>query len=62
MIVKQHDLSADVGAKALMIGITANTLLKLAIALIIGRGVFRFAAGIGLAGLALATVAGLFLF
>lgn len=41
-------------AQALARGVLANTLLKLALALIVGQGVFRRVAGLGLAALAVA--------
>jgi len=44
-------------AQALALGALANTLLKLALALTLGRGVFRRVAGVGLAALAVATAA-----
>jgi uncharacterized membrane protein (DUF4010 family) len=46
-------------AQALGVGVLANTLLKLALVLVIGRGVFRRIAGFGLAGLAAASLAAL---
>jgi uncharacterized membrane protein (DUF4010 family) len=48
-----------VAARSLGIGTLANTLFKLALALFVGRGVFRAAAGFGLAALALAGAAAL---
>ena len=54
-------LAADVAGRALAIGILANTLLKLTIALAIGRPRFRRAAAAGLTGLAVASAAGLVL-
>ena len=46
-------------ARALAVGVLANTLLKLAIALSLGRGSFRKAAGLGLAALAVGSAAAL---
>jgi uncharacterized membrane protein (DUF4010 family) len=46
-------------AQALGVGVLANALLKLALVLVIGRGVFRRIAGFGLAGLAAASLAAL---
>jgi uncharacterized membrane protein (DUF4010 family) len=47
-------LAPAVAAKAVGAGMLANTVLKLALALVIGRGAFRIAAGIGLAAISLA--------
>jgi uncharacterized membrane protein (DUF4010 family) len=47
-------------ATALVVGMLANTLLKLAVALVIGRGWFRTATGLGLGAMALALAATLF--
>lgn len=44
---------------ALTLGILTNTLVKTAIAAVVGRGTFRFLAGAGLAAMALALAAGL---
>lgn len=52
---------APLAARAIAIGLLSNTLLKLALVLIIGSGSFRPRAGAGLAVLALATLAGLLL-
>jgi uncharacterized membrane protein (DUF4010 family) len=46
-------------AQALAVGVLANTLLKLALVLVIGRGTFRRIAGFGLAGLGVASLAAL---
>ena len=46
-------------AQALGVGVLANTLLKLALVLVAGRGIFRRIAGFGLAGLAVASLAAL---
>jgi uncharacterized membrane protein (DUF4010 family) len=45
-------IDAPIAAQALAVGVLANTLLKLALALAIGRGAFRWIAGLGLSGLA----------
>jgi len=49
-------------AQALAVGILANTLLKLALAVAIGRGAFRRTAGPGLATLAAGSAVALFLY
>jgi uncharacterized membrane protein (DUF4010 family) len=46
-------------AQALGVGVLANTLLKLTLVLVVGRGIFRRIAGFGLAGLAAASLAAL---
>lgn len=46
-------------ATALLVGIVANTGLKLGVALVIGRGAFRGTTALALGGMALATVAAL---
>jgi uncharacterized membrane protein (DUF4010 family) len=51
--------NAALAARAIAIGLLSNTLLKLALVLIIGSGGFRARAGAGLTTLALATLAGL---
>ena len=48
-----------VAAQALGVGTLANTLFKLALAMFLGRGTFRIAAGLGLAALALGGAAAL---
>ena len=50
---------AATAARALAVGILANTLLKLALVLVIGRGSFRRTAGLGLGGLTVASLAAL---
>ena len=50
---------AAMAARALAVGILANTLLKLTLVLTIGRGSFRRAAGLGLGGLTVASLAAL---
>jgi uncharacterized membrane protein (DUF4010 family) len=46
--------AADIAAKALTIGILSNTLVKMGIAVTVGRGAFRFQAAVGLALMAAA--------
>ena len=43
-----RDLDAAVAARALTLGVLSNTCVKLAIAVVIGRGVFRLIAALGL--------------
>jgi uncharacterized membrane protein (DUF4010 family) len=50
---------APTAARALAVGLLANTLLKLALVLVIGGGAFRRTAGVGLAALAVASLAAL---
>jgi uncharacterized membrane protein (DUF4010 family) len=50
---------AATAAQALAVGVLANTVLKLALALVIGRGAFRRTAGSGLAALAVGSLAAL---
>ena len=47
-------LAAEVGAVAIVTGILSNSLTKLAIALVIGRGRFRLLTAIGLVAMTLA--------
>jgi uncharacterized membrane protein (DUF4010 family) len=47
-------LAPAIAARAVAAGMLANTLLKLGLALMVGRGVFRWAASAGLAGISLA--------
>jgi uncharacterized membrane protein (DUF4010 family) len=54
-------LTLPVAARALTVGVISNTVLKVLLVLIIGRGTFRRAAAAGLLGLAAATAIGLFL-
>jgi uncharacterized membrane protein (DUF4010 family) len=61
MMSRQNNLSADIASNALIIGVIANTLMKMALVLVIGAGSFRRVAGIGLSLLAVATAAGLLL-
>jgi uncharacterized membrane protein (DUF4010 family) len=51
--------AVDGAATALLVGIVANTSLKLGVALGIGRGAFRGTTALALGGMALATVAAL---
>ncbi|HEY8793707.1 MAG TPA: MgtC/SapB family protein [Gemmatimonadaceae bacterium] len=53
------DITAAVAARAIAIGILANTTLKMVACLLLGRARFRRLATIGLAGLALGSVIGL---
>lgn len=53
---------AFLAARALAVGVLANTLLKFALAVVLGGGSFRRLAGAGLVALALASLAGLALF
>jgi uncharacterized membrane protein (DUF4010 family) len=53
------DITAAVAARAIAIGILANTMLKMAVCLVFGKARFRQLATIGLAGLALGSVIGL---
>jgi uncharacterized membrane protein (DUF4010 family) len=55
----REQLAVSMAARALGVGVLANTLLKLALALTIGRGRFRTAAGLGLGVLALVGAAAL---
>jgi hypothetical protein len=52
---------ATLGAQAIAIGVLSNTVLKLAVALFLGRGEFRRIAGLGLVALAAASGVGLLL-
>jgi uncharacterized membrane protein (DUF4010 family) len=54
-------LSPTAAARAIAIGVLVNTLLKLGVAVGLGRLTFRRRAGIGLASLAVGSVAGLFI-
>jgi uncharacterized membrane protein (DUF4010 family) len=51
----------SIAAHAIAIGILANTLLKLAVAVTLGRLTFRRRAAIGLVSLAVGSAAGLLL-
>ncbi len=53
---------ASLAARALAIGVLANTLLKLVLAVTLGTGSFRRLAGAGLLALAAASLAGLVLY
>ena len=50
---------AETAARAIAIGVLANTLLKLGIAVVVGRSTYRRRAAMGLAGLAAASAIGL---
>jgi uncharacterized membrane protein (DUF4010 family) len=54
-------LLPSIAAHAIAIGILANTLLKLAVAVVLGRLTFRRRAAIGLVSLAVGSAAGLLL-
>jgi uncharacterized membrane protein (DUF4010 family) len=54
-------LTPDVAGRALAIGVLSNTLLKLAVVLVIGRGAYRPAAGLSLAAVVASVAAILFL-
>lgn len=51
--------AVDITARALTIGVLANTLVKLGMTLVIGRGRFRALAGAGLAAMAMALIGAL---
>ena len=53
--------AAALGARAIAVGILSNTVLKLALVLILGRGEFRRIAGLGLVALGVASGVGLWL-
>jgi uncharacterized membrane protein (DUF4010 family) len=55
-------LSASIAARALAIGVLANTLLKLSLAIILGRATYRRATAAGLIALAATSAAALALF
>ena len=59
---QQAALDGSIAARAITVGILANTLMKLGIALVLGRASFRRRASVGLAALAAGTTVGLFLF
>ena len=52
-------LDADIAARAIAVGILANTVMKLGIAVVLGRSAFRRRTSVGLVALAAGTVAGL---
>jgi uncharacterized membrane protein (DUF4010 family) len=52
---------AALGAQGIAVGVLSNTVLKLAVAVLVGRGEFRGAAGLGLAVLGAASCLGLWL-
>ena len=62
MIGKQSSLEAGLAVQALIIGVVANTVLKLILALAIGKGVFRLVTSIGLMALNAALILSLFVF
>ncbi len=57
--IARTDPVVHVAARALALGIASNTLLKAALAVVVGRGVFRRVVGLGLVGYAAASVLGL---
>jgi uncharacterized membrane protein (DUF4010 family) len=57
----EASLATATAAHAIAIGILANTLLKLTVAVVLGRLTFRRRAAIGLASLAIGSAAGLLL-
>lgn len=62
MSTPSPDLPADVAARVLAFGILLNTLLKMSLAMAIGRFSFRRVTTIGLGGLAIASGAGILFF
>jgi hypothetical protein len=52
---------AALGAQGIAVGVLSNTVLKLAVAVLVGRGEYRRAAGLGLAVLGAASCLGLWL-
>jgi uncharacterized membrane protein (DUF4010 family) len=52
----------DIAARAITVGILSNSLLKLTVAVFVGRSTFRRLAGVGLAVMAVAVAAGLLAF
>jgi uncharacterized membrane protein (DUF4010 family) len=55
MLTKQQNIQPDLGAQAITVGVLSNTVLKLIIAFLVGRGSFRWIAGLGLALFAVGT-------
>ncbi len=62
MIGKQSSLETWLAVQALIVGVVANTVLKLILALTVGKGVFRVVASIGLMVLNAALILSLFVF
>ena len=62
MSTPSSQVPADLAARVLAFGILVNTIMKLGLALAIGRFKFRRMVGVGLGGLALASGAGVLLF
>ena len=62
MIGKQQSLDSHLAAFALIIGVFANTILKLTLAIVIGKGQFRKTSAIGLALLATSLIVSMALF
>lgn len=57
-----HNGAVSVAAQALAIGVLSNTLFKLIVALVVGRGQFRHVAAFGLVTMGLATLAALIVY
>lgn len=57
MIGKQPELAVDLAVSALVIGVIANTFLKLLMTIVIGKGTFRRTAAFGLSVLAISLIA-----
>ena len=62
MVGKQAKLDTGIAAQALIIGIIANTVLKMALTLVIGKGTFRVVASVGLLVLIAALILSLVVF
>jgi uncharacterized membrane protein (DUF4010 family) len=56
-IARGADVPPDVAGRALVVGVLANTLLKLGVAVVMGRGAYRSTAGVSLAAIAAAALA-----
>lgn len=56
-----ESVGIPLAARAILVGLTANTVLKLVVSLTVGAGSFRRVTGVGLAALALATLGGFWL-
>jgi uncharacterized membrane protein (DUF4010 family) len=61
MIGKQKSLAINLAVQSVVIGVTANTILKMILALSIGTGLFRVAASLGLLALSVVLVISLIL-
>ena len=62
MIAKNEELHTRLAGQAMAVGVLSNTLLKLAIALLLGQGNFRVVVTLGLSVLAAGTLVALLLF